>query len=240
MVELCHDAYVLYQDEVVKQKWIYARFVEDFLSGHESCDAYDATSINENARLLRAMKTLLWRRKDLVLRFFSMKALADEDIKEMIHLLNTTTSSVNDYGTLSQLSQHSLLSCLDVEDYELLADCCNQLRLFSHSVSAEMLISLFDGTLDFPLITENNRMLAFLFHSLKQRGLVCDNWQMVIARQGMIQNRDGAPLNQKKLSAALYQVQCWSYNELPSPYKRIIDVLDKVSVQNSTKRNHFK
>ena len=221
MVELCHDAYVLYQDEVVKQKWIYARFVEDFLSGHESCDAYDATSINENARLLRAMKTLLWR-------------------KEMIHLLNTTTSSVNDYGTLSQLSQHSLLSCLDVEDYELLADCCNQLRLFSHSVSAEMLISLFDGTLDFPLITENNRMLAFLFHSLKQRGLVCDNWQMVIARQGMIQNRDGAPLNQKKLSAALYQVQCWSYNELPSPYKRIIDVLDKVSVQNSTKRNHFK
>ena len=62
MLELCREAYVLYQDEVVKQKWIYTRFVEDFLSGHECCDALDATSINENARSLRTMKTLLCHR----------------------------------------------------------------------------------------------------------------------------------------------------------------------------------
>ena len=240
MVELCREAYVLYQDEVVKQKWIYARYVEDFLSGHECCDALDATSINENARLLRTMKSLLWRRKDLVTRYFSMVTLTDEQIKEMIYLLNTTNSSGNDYCTSSQLSQHSLLSCLDVHDYELIADCCNHLRIFRESVNDEILLSLFDGTLESPIVAENNRMLAFLFHSLKQRGLVCDNWQMVIARQGMIHSRDGNPLNQKKLSAALYQVQCRNYNELPSPYKVVIDVLDRVSLQNSTKRNHFK
>ena len=125
MVELCREAYVLYQDEVVKQKWIYTRFVEDYLSGHECCDALDATSINENARSLRTMKTLLWRRKDLVLRYFGMVTLTDEQIKEMIYLLNTTNSSGNDYSTSSQLSQHSLLSCLDAHDYELIADCCN-------------------------------------------------------------------------------------------------------------------
>ena len=240
MVELCREAYVLYQDEVVKQKWIYARYVEDFLSGHECCDALDATSINENARSLRTMKTLLWRRKDLVLRYFGMGTLTDEQIKEMIYLLNTTNSSGNDYSTSSQLSQHSLLSCLDAHDYELIADCCNHLRIFRESVNPEILLSLFDGTLESPIVAENNRMLAFLFHSLKQRGLVCDNWQMVIARQGMIHSRDGNPLNQKKLSAALYQVQCRNYNELPSPYKVVIDVLDRVSLQNSTKRNHFK
>ena len=240
MVELCREAYVLYQDEVINHRWIYARYVEDFLSAHECCDAIDATSLNENARLIRAVKTLLWRRKDLVVRFFSLKALSDDDIMEMVRLLNTTSSSIEASCLPPQLSQFSLLSCLDVEDYEMLADCCNRIKVFRQSVTAEILISLFDGTLESPICSDNNRVLAFLFHSLKQRGLICDNWQMVIARQGLICSRDGIALNQKKLSAALYQVQRWSYSELPSYYKYIIDVLDRICSQNTRKRNHFK
>ena len=82
MIELCREAYALYQDEVIKQQWIYVRFVEDFLAGHECCDAYDAMSINENARSLRTVKTLLWRRKDLVQRYFGMTSLTDEQIEK--------------------------------------------------------------------------------------------------------------------------------------------------------------
>ena len=89
---------------------------------------------------------------------------------------------------------------------------------------ASELHSLFDGTLEFPLRSRNNRLVAFFFDQLS---IFSRNWQNVIAKQKCIlSSKNDVPLTQKALSSALYAL-----NEvgLSSEEKVIESAVKKVS-----------
>ena len=92
---------------------------------------------------------------------------------------------------------------------------------------ASELHSLFDGTLEFPHRSRNNRLVAFFFDQLSIFSLIIRNWQNVIAKQKCIlSSKNDVPLTQKALSSALYAL-----NEvgLSSEEKVIESAVKKVS-----------
>lgn len=208
LLEMLREANDLYQVEVVHQGKLYQRFAEDFVLSHEFHDALDAKSRNEHQKNYNILKSLLMNRRDLVEQFFYKVKCCDDDIHQMIRLFNTTVPSNRCSNALREghaAASVSFGSCLELDDCDVLARSCNDVRLFRDSVTASELHSLFDGTLEFPLRSRNNRLVAFFFDQLSIFSLIIRNWQNVIAKQKCIlSSKDDVPLTQKALSSALY------------------------------------
>jgi len=241
LFQLISQAYSCYQDAVVHQGWIYARFVDDFLSGVVHTDAIDAKSRNEHAKNVKTVEYLLKQRQDLVIEFFNGYALSEDDICRLIHLLNTTHPASEEDVPHSSDSALSLHSCLHKEEYRLLAECINRVGVFQERITTNTFISLLDGTLTTPLYSANNRLLSYLFNGLSKRSLIDNNWQSTLTRQNTIYtSRQEKFISQATLSSALYNITSIPPKERPSTFKDVEDTLDELKLMNDRKRNRFK
>lgn len=90
---MLHEAYDLYQVEVVNQGKLYQRYADDFVYSHEFHDAIDAWSKNEHQKNFHILDSLLTKRRDLVEQFFSKDNVSDTELMEMLHLFNTLNSA---------------------------------------------------------------------------------------------------------------------------------------------------
>lgn len=178
LLEMLREANDHYQVEVVHQGKLYQRFAEDFVLSHEFHDALDAKSRNEHQKNYNILKSLLMNRRDLVEQFFHKGKCSDDDIHQVIHLFNTTVPSnrrTNAFREGHTATSVSFSSCLELDDSDVLARSCNDVRLFRDSVTASELHSLFDGTLEFPHRSRNNRLVAFFFDQLSIFSLIIRN-----------------------------------------------------------------
>lgn len=66
-----------------------------------------------------------------------------------------------------------------------------------------------------------NRPLAFMFDELSTKGMVCNNWQEVIEKNGLFASKSGKKLKAKDLSVALsrYKSDEWNRSFTKSPMK---------------------
>ena len=207
---MLHEAYDLYQVEVINQGKLYQRYADDFVYSHEFHDAIDAWSKNEHQKNYRIVDSLLSNRRDLVETYFNKEEINDADLKEMIHQFNTTLPSTHTFVARTKVrdgSDLNLCSCLDYDDLIILARCCNDAHIFNEVIDASDLYSLLDGKMDLPLHSHNNRLVAFFFDQLSLYNLIIRNWQYVLAHQRCIVSSTGkATLTQKSLSSALYSI----------------------------------
>ena len=210
LLEMLHEAYDLYQVEVVNQGKLYQRYADDFVYGHEFHDAIDAWSKNEHQKNYRIVDSLLSNRRDLIETYFNKDTVNDADLMEMIHLFNTTLPSSNSFvprTKIRETSDFNLCSCLDNDDLIILARCCNDAQIFNEVINASDLLSLLDGEMTMPLHSRNNRLVAFFFDQLSLYNLIIRNWQNVLAHQRCIVSSTGKnTLTQKSLSSALYSI----------------------------------
>ena len=125
---MLHEAYDLYQVEVVNQGKIYQRYADDFVYSHEFHDAIDAWNKNEHQKNYHILDSLLTKRRDLVEQFFSKDNVSDADLMELLHLFNTTLPSSRNYVAptkVREATDYNLCACLEQSDLVLLARCCN-------------------------------------------------------------------------------------------------------------------
>lgn len=235
LLELCHEAYDLYQVEVIHSNKLYQRFADDFVYSHEFHDALDARSKNEHQKNFNIIKTLLWERRDLIELFFSQPSLSDNSINELINLFNSTTSIPNKNAShVPSAGERSFDCCLTKDEYVILAECCNTMEIFTSKVSVEQIISLLDGSLTKPLRSNNNRYLAYLFEQLSIRSLIVKNWQIVIDCKKQIYSSSGNTfLTQRAVASALHQV---SAGGMSATCKMIYDYADQIKESNDRKR----
>ena len=129
---------------------------------------------------------------------------------EMLHQFNTTLPSSQTFIPRTKAINKTDLnfcSCLDIEDLNTLAHCCNSVKVFSETITGNDLLSLLNGTLSIPLHSRNNRLVAFFFDQLSVYNLIIRNWQNVIAQKRCIISSTGkGPLTQRALSSALYSI----------------------------------
>ena len=235
---MLHEAYDLYQVEVVNQGKLYQRYADDFVYSHEFHDAIDAWSKNEHQKNYHILYSLLTKRRDLVEQFFGKDNVSDADLMELLHLFNTTLPSSRNYVAptkVREATDYNLCACLEQSDLVLLARCCNEARVFSEIIDADDLHSLLDGKMMMPLHSRNNRLVAFFFDQLSIYNLIIRNWQNVIAHHSSIVSSTGkGTLTQKSLSSALYSIVDL---EMSAQEKIIDDAVKSVGQKYQRKRN---
>ena len=101
---MLHEAYDLYQVEVINEGKLYQRYADDFVYSHEFHDDVDAWSKNEHQKNFRILDSLLTNRRDLVETYFSKINMNDSELKEMLHLFNTTLPTTQYFHARSKTS----------------------------------------------------------------------------------------------------------------------------------------
>ena len=89
--------------------------------------------------------------------------------------------------------------------FALLTECINESRMFNALLTSEDLRALFACRPRTLLRSGNNRLVAYFFAGLSDRGLITSNWQSVIANYKLFLSRDKRRdkyINQSDLSSA--------------------------------------
>lgn len=102
---------------------------------------------------------------------------------------------------------------------ELLTECVNQARVFTTILTPEILTDFFNCTLKGVLVSNNNRLLAYLMSQLSYRGYITDAWQAVISNKRLVMGKaKQAPLSRTDLSSA---------NDSAKPLPKGYEIIDK-------------
>lgn len=213
---MLREAHGRYQVEVINQKKLYDRYVEDFLNGHVHPDGFTAKSKNRHSRNFGIAKALLLTRPDLVRQFFQVPTLDDDGIEHMLRLLNTTPpphrrdepmDGAMRVRTTSVHSPASTFCChFSQATIDLITRCANEVELFKEVVDAEDIAALFACCLEHPLTARNIRQLTLFFHYLAEHDLIVGTWQKVIDTNRLIVCPNGkSVLTGRTMSSSLYQ-----------------------------------
>lgn len=101
-------------------------------------------------------------------------------------------------------------TALTDDQFALLTECVNESRMFNVSLTFEDLRALLACRPRMLLRSANNRLVAYFFAGLSDRGLIAPNWQSVIARHKLFLSRDKRRdkyINQSDLSSAVNSVR---------------------------------
>lgn len=96
-------------------------------------------------------------------------------------------------------------STLTDEQIVFLAEGINDVKMFNVQLSADDLTAIFAGKPHAIVRSNNNRLVAFFFAGLSDRGLITPNWQSVIANYKLFLSKDknrNKYINQSDLSTA--------------------------------------
>lgn len=209
------DAHELYQIEVVRDRKLYQRYVNDFLNSHAYTDYVDAARMNEHKKNLHIMEELLTTRKDLLQKYFTREKLCDSDYSVMHHEFNTTQmySNSDAYSLpcsppVAPSPDADFQCCFNSRQIKLITHSANEAHLFSPDVSESEVKALFACCLKQPLKSACNRRVAFFFDALCGQKLISARWQHVINTNGLIlSSAKDSLLNSSKLSTALNEAK---------------------------------
>lgn len=93
---------------------------------------------------------------------------------------------------------------------DYLAEGINDVKMFNVAVTADDLKAIFAGKPNAILRSNNNRLVAFFFAGLSDRGLITPNWQSVIANYKLFLSKDRSRdkyINQSDLSSAVNYIR---------------------------------
>ena len=110
-------------------------------------------------------------------------------------------------------------STLTTEQIEILTNCINEARVFTTSITIQNLTNFFNGKLEGVLVSNNNRLLAYLMSQLSARNYITNEWQSVIASQQLVLGKaKEKPLTRTDLSYA---------NDSARPEPKGSEIIDK-------------
>lgn len=241
---LIREAFNVYQEEVVGQGKAYRRYVADFLNSRRFHDAADAYSRNSHNKNLGIIEELLLYRNDLVQHYFTLSVLSSAAVDAILASLDKLSVSEKmkereedmaiDMPT-SFLPYYSFESSMDSTVLTLLVDCANEIHLFKERVSLTDLTSLFSCRPVRKLTARHNGLFAVFMEGLSSRGFITSNWQRIFSAYILVYSSSGkTPLDQKRLSAALYQ---FNLKKTPSVMRKLLLFLDQLKDVQQSKRN---
>lgn len=209
-------AHELYQSEVIGDRKLYNRYVQDFLNSHMYTDSVDAVGMNEHKKNFHIMEELLTIRKDLIQKYFAKKKLCNSDYSIMHQEFNTTQPPsnseipiVSDPLPIAFISKPNFQCYFNPVQIRLLTESVNKAHLFSSDMTEVEIKALFACCLERPLKSACNRRVSFFFDSLCKYKLISTRWQQVIDKNEFVLSSVGKNvlLNSTKLSTALNEAK---------------------------------
>lgn len=111
-------------------------------------------------------------------------------------------------------------SKLKSPELKLLAECLNESRMFTTTVSSKILMDFFNCKLDGVLKVNNTRLFAYLMMQLSCYNYIAYEWQSVVAHYKLVLGKlKGEPLTRTDLSSATDQAK--------SIYPKGYEIIDK-------------
>ena len=107
-------------------------------------------------------------------------------------------------------TENPFKSILNDRQIALLVDCINEVEIFNALMTFEDLKAILSCKPKVIFRSNNNRLVAFLFSELSNRGLITPNWQSVIARNNLFVTKNikkDKYLNQGDLATAANYVK---------------------------------
>ena len=107
-------------------------------------------------------------------------------------------------------TENPFKSILNDRQIALLVDCINEVEIFNALMTFEDLKAILSCKPKVIFRSNNNRLVAFLFSELSNRGLITPNWQSVIARNKLFDTKNikkDKYLNQGDLATAANYVK---------------------------------
>ena len=127
---------------------------------------------------------------------------------DCIELSNQIGISIFDmikYGIIERKTQTPFCYTFSEKQITILTDVFNRyISAMPFQITVQQIETIFNTQEYIGFIrVKNNRVLAFLFNELATGGLICNNWQEVIEKNGLFKSRTGNTLTAKSLSVAL-------------------------------------
>ena len=131
-----------------------------------------------------------------------------KDIINCIELYSQTGISFFDlvkYGVIERKSPTPFNYIFSEKQINVLTDILNcHISAMPFQITTKQVETIFNTQQYIGYIrVKNNRVLAFLFNELAIKGLICNNWQEVIEKNGLFKSKTGNKLTAKSLSVAL-------------------------------------
>ena len=158
--DLFKVSYKHYQTEVINDRKIYNRYVNDLISYHLFC-VYE----------------LLTDRKDLVEKYFTKSTFEKTDFSKMLNEFNHVEVILKDSNGLASFNRKQI---------KLITDFANRKNFFTTPVDENTIEKFFNCTLKKTLIATNLRYILQLLYSLSQQKMIPYNWVSLVVRNKML------------------------------------------------------
>lgn len=164
-------AHEQYQCEVINDKKLLQRFVNDFISFNLPVFSDDDNVIREHSRNLSNVYELLTEREDLVTKYFDKVSFTLTDFKNMIHEFNHVDNVIERPSFIGKFNEYQI---------RLITQFANEANLFVDYVDEETIAGFFNCTLEHTLYVKQYRPVLTFMYSLSREKMIRYNWQKLI------------------------------------------------------------
>lgn len=158
---------------------------------------------------------------------------------DCIELSNQIGISIFDmikYGIIERKTPTPFCYTFSEKQINILTDVFNRyISAMPFQITVQQIETIFNTQEYIGFIrVKNNRVLAFLFNELATQGMVCNNWQEVIEKNGLFKSKTGNTLTAKSLSVALSRYRDdelqrdFIKEPMIEPYKTIKEMLSNL------------
>ena len=175
--DLFKVSYKHYQTEVINDRKIYNRYVNDLISYHLPVFTSDEEAIRKHFQNLFCVYELLTDRKDLVEKYFTKSTFEKTDFSKMLHEFNHVDVILKDSNGLASFNRKQI---------KLITDFANRKNFFTTPVDENTIEKFFNCTLKKTLIATNLRYILQLLYSLSQQKMIPYNWVSLVVRNKML------------------------------------------------------
>ena len=148
--DLFKVSYKRYQTEVINDRKIYNRYVNDLISYHLPVFTSDEEAIRKHFQNLFCVYELLTDRKDLIEKYFTKSTFEKTDFSEMLHEFNHVEVILKDSNGLASFNRKQI---------KLVTDFANKKNFFTTPIDENTIEKFFNCTLKTTLIATNLRYM---------------------------------------------------------------------------------
>ena len=191
---LFRAAYEQYQLEIVNDKKLYKRFVNDFISYHLPFFSQDEYLIRMHIRNLSNVYELLTERFDLIEKYFDKDSFVYEDYVAMVKEFNTV-ERVFDYS--------KQMGWFNDDQISLLLNYINkEEKIFVKDITESELKGFFACNLEKPLVAKRLSWFLMLLNALAHDKFLVRGWQKLIAGNRLLMsNKSSKPVTKTAISS---------------------------------------
>lgn len=230
---LWKESMSMYRTSRVDNGFNYVSFTEDFINSKLYHDSADAASRNDHAVNLGRIRRLL-QYEQLVKRYSSRELNEDNFIRCMVEVMTGTQST-------SQNAHLDFQCHFNSNAVKELTLAINAIPLFSTQITEEIAESIFnrcEPQATPKLKAHVNQHVAYFFSMLDTYGLICHNYQNVIAKNHLIcSSASDSPLTAHNLAQSLDRINC-SVDPIKNKIEGLVKRIKMASLTDDSTLEH--